>query len=473
MERDIAITGILARTAPDGLGRQMIPRTTARDTSALRVEWRRSTLVRSIRPCSHRPPHLGGGATPSSEDLMSSSPRSRPTQTAIFALAIGALIIGLSLVALYYGVNVLTAGQGGLKNLYPPVAVTSQGAQIRSLYTAIFLIAVVIFVVVEGLIIWTVIRYRRKPTDDALPPQTHGNNIAEFIWTIVPTIIVIFMFMVSWQTLNAVDVSSPSAQTKIRAVAGQFQWTFEYLDPAGDKAVYTEFQPLTEKGGGMYVPAGRTVQLQLFVSPKDVIHAFYVPQFLFKRDVVPGRTTAFDFTVDKADAGQTFRGQCAELCGTLHSTMLFDVKAVTETEFDAWLAKKVTKANATPPPASSGAPAASGAPGASGAPAGSAAPGGAGGGEALKITAKNISFEQTNLSVKAGAPFKIDFDNEDSGVPHNVAIHQGSPTGTEIFKGAIFPGVATQTYDVKQLDPGTYAFVCSVHPTMTGTLTVQ
>jgi cytochrome c oxidase subunit 2 len=389
---------------------------------------------------------------------MSSSRRSRPSQTAVFALSIGAFIIGASLIALYYGVNVLTTGQEVLNSLYPPIAVTSQGAEIRNLYTAIFLIAVVIFVVVEGLIIWTVIRYRRKPGDTALPPQTHGNNIAEFVWTIVPTIIVIFMFIVSWQTLNSVDVNSPTAQTKIRAVAGQFQWTFEYLDQA-DKAVYTEFQPLTKDGGGMYVPAGRTVQLQLFVSPKDVIHAFYVPQFLFKRDIVPGRTTAFDFTVDAADAGQTFRGQCAELCGTLHSTMLFDVKALTAPEFDAWLADKVAKANATPPPAPSGGPGGSGAPG--------------GPGETLKITAQNIAYEQTNLTVKAGAPFKIEFNNQDNGVPHNVAIHLGSPTGTEVFKGAIFPGVATQTYDVNQLDAGAYAFVCSVHPTMTGTLTVQ
>jgi cytochrome c oxidase subunit 2 len=398
---------------------------------------------------------------------MSSSRRSRSSQTAVFALAIGALIIGASLIALYYGVNVLNAGQEILNSLYPPIAVTSQGAEIRNLYTAIFLIAVVIFVVVEGLIIWTVIRYRRKPDDVTLPPQTHGNNIAEFVWTIVPTIIVIFMFIVSWQTLNAVDVSSPTAQTKIRAVAGQFQWTFEYLDEAGDKPVYTEFQALTANGGGMYVPAGRTVQLQLFVSPKDVIHAFYVPQFLFKRDVVPGRTTAFDFTVNESDAGQTFRGQCAELCGTLHATMLFDVKAVTAAEFDTWLADKVAKANATPPPAPSGSAGASGAPSASG------APGGGGAAETLKITAKDIAFQESALSVKAGAPFKIDFDNEDSGVPHNVAIHQGSPTGTEVFKGAIFPGVATQTYDVTPLDAGTYAFVCSVHPTMTGTLTVQ
>jgi len=381
---------------------------------------------------------------------MSSSRRSRSRETAVFALAVGALIIGVSLILLFYGANVLKAGNEILTGLYPPIAVTTQGAEVRNLYTVIFLIAVAIFLVVEGLIIWTVIRYRRKPGDVTLPPQTHGNNIAEFVWTVVPTIIVIFMFIVSWQTLNSVDVSSSSAQTKIRAVAGQFQWTFEYLDQTGTKVEYTEFQSLVAKGGGMYVPAGRTVQLQLFVSPKDVIHAFYVPQFLFKRDVVPGRTTSFDFTVDAADAGQTFRGQCAELCGTLHSTMLFDVKAVTAPEFDTWLAGKVAEANATPAPAQSGAV-----------------------GETVHISASGIKYEQTDVSAKAGAPFQIEFENKDAGTPHNVSIHQGSPTGTEVFQGAIFNGVATKDYEVKALDAGTYSFVCTVHPTMIGTLTVK
>ncbi len=303
---------------------------------------------------------------------MSSSPRSRSSQTAIFALAVGAALIGVILILLYYGVNVLEAGQEVLTGLYPPIAVTTQGAEIRNLYTVIFLIAVAIFLVVEGLIIWTVIRYRRKPGDDTLPPQTHGNNIAEFVWTIVPTIIVVFMFFVSWQTLNQVDTTSAGAQTKIRALAGQFQWQFDYLAQDGTTVLYTEYIPLSKDGGGMTVPAGRTVLLSLVSN--DVIHAFYVPQFLFKRDVVPGRTNQFDFMVNASDAGQTFRGQCAELCGVGHSIMLFDVRALTATEFDAWLADKV-KSN--PAPAPSGA-APSGAPGPSGAPAsGSPAPSGA------------------------------------------------------------------------------------------------
>ena len=171
---------------------------------------------------------------------MSSSPRSRSSQTAIFALAVGAALIGVILILLYYGVNVLRR-QEVLTGLYPPIAVTTQGAEIRNLYTVIFLIAVAIFLVVEGLIIWTVIRYRRKPGDDTLPPQTHGNNIAEFVWTIVPTIIVIFMFFVSWQTLNPVEATSAGAQTKIRALAGQFQWQFDYLAQDGSDGPLHEY----------------------------------------------------------------------------------------------------------------------------------------------------------------------------------------------------------------------------------------
>ena len=379
---------------------------------------------------------------------MSSSPRSRTSQTAIFALSVGAAIIGLSLVLLYYGVNVLEEGGEFINGLYPPIAVTTEGAEIRNLYTVTFLIAVAIFIVVEGLIIWTVIRYRRKPGDDELPPQTHGNNIAEFVWTIVPTIIVLFLFVVSWQTLNVVDTASANPETRIRAVAGQFQWQFDYLGPDGSEILYTELLPLTEAGGGMVVPAGRTVQLTLVSN--DVIHAFYVPQFLFKRDVVPGRTNQFDFTVNESDAGQTFRGQCAELCGTGHAIMLFDVKALTATEFDTWLADKVAKANATPPPPPSGGP-----------------------GETVKISAIGVKFEQTEVTAPADQPFRIEFENKDPATPHNVAIHQSTPTGPAVFQGDVFNGVATKNYDVPALPAGPYAFVCTVHPTMTGTMTVQ
>ncbi len=85
----------------------------------------------------------------------------------------------------------------------------------------------------------------------------------------------------------------------------------------------------------------------------------------------------------------------------------------------------------------------------------------------VTITALNVAFDPTAVTAPAGTPFQIQFENKDAGTPHNVAIHQG---GTEVFKGAIFPGVATQTYDVPALAAGQYTFVCSVHSNMTGTL---
>jgi cytochrome c oxidase subunit 2 len=147
--------------------------------------------------------------------------------------------------------------------------------------------------------------------------------------------------------------------------------------------------------------------------------------------------------------------------------MLFDVIAKTGPEFDSWLQQQIAQHNATPPPAPSGQ--------ASGAPNGSGAPGGGGGepGPTVALTAKNVAFEQTTLTAAANKPFKIDFDNEDAGTPHNVAIHEGSASGKELFKGEIFPGVAKKTYDVAALPAGSYTFACSVHPNMTGTLTVQ
>ncbi len=280
---------------------------------------------------------------------MSSPPRTRPSTVALTAIAVGVLVVGAVVVAAILGVNVIKYGETFVTGLYPPQAVTAQGGKIRDLYTIVFLVAVAIFFVVEGLILWSVIRYHRKPGDDSLPPQTHGNNAAEAVWTIVPTLIVAFLFVISWQTLNEVDATSAAPQTRLHAQAGQFQWSFDYLDANGN-ILYTEFAPVGPEGG-LNVPTGRTIELTL--NSKDVIHAFYVPQFLFKRDVVPGRTNKFQFDVQDSMAGQTFRGQCAELCGAGHDVMLFEVHAMSGKEFDAWLAAKVAEAAATPTPAAS------------------------------------------------------------------------------------------------------------------------
>ncbi len=126
-----------------------------------------------------------------------------------------------------------------------------------------------------------------------------------------------------------------------------------------------------------------------------------------------------------------------------------------------------------------GGPAGSPAPGGSAAPGDSPAPGGSPAAESpvpaadVTIVARNIAFDVGDISVPAGKPFTIAFVNEDAGVPHNVAIHRDTPTGPEVWKGEIFSGVATRVYRVPALEAGTYGFVCSVHPNMTGTLTAK
>jgi plastocyanin/mono/diheme cytochrome c family protein len=112
------------------------------------------------------------------------------------------------------------------------------------------------------------------------------------------------------------------------------------------------------------------------------------------------------------------------------------------------------------------------------APAGEATPapsdGGSGGQTVvIKISAQGIAFDTDTLEVPADTPFQIEFANNDAGIPHNVAIHEGSPTGPAVWTGEIFNGVETRTYDVPALPAGTYGFVCTVHPNMTGALTAR
>ncbi len=368
---------------------------------------------------------------------MSTSPRKRPAPDVLVA----GLVVGI-LVALV--IAVFLTGFGN--SLFPPDAVTEQGREVRGLYNIVFAIAVAIFLLVEGLIVWSVLRYRRRPTDTELPTQTHGNNLVEVIWTVIPTVIVLYMFVISWQTLNHVDAVSAQPDIRIHAIAGQFQWQFEYLDQDGKK-VATQLAPAYDVDtgiGGMAVPVGRSVQVTL--DSPDVIHAFYVPRFLFKRDVVPGQTNTFEFTVDATEAGQVFRGQCAELCGTGHRKMLFSVIALSQSDYDTWLRALVEKSNATPAPLPSG--------------------------TVLNVTAQTFKFDTASLEVPADAPFGIMFTNKDeAGVTHDIDIRDAS--GTVLENEEVIPGGTTTNYALNPLPAGTYTFFCSIHSNMTGTLTVK
>ena len=361
-----------------------------------------------------------------------------------------------------------------IRTAVPPDAASVQGQASRNLYDIVFVIGVAIFVLVEGLILFAVVRYRRRKGDDELPPQIHGNNRLEIVWTAIPIAIVLGLFVLSWNTLNTVDAHTPTPAIRIGVVAYQWQWEFVYAPegvnwqdcnapankgkcvtvvgtpPAnGDRANWT---PPT-----MHVPVNETVELDL--HSLDVIHSFYVPAFLYQRDITPRKDQVIQFTADRVGI---YRGQCTQFCGLYHQFMEFQVQVQPEADYAAWLQQELTPPPSPSPAASPAGPA--GSPGASPA---------AGSSVSLALTASGIAYDKTDLSAPANTPFSIVFTNNDAGIPHNVSIHAGSATGQEVFKGEIFSGPDSRTYAVPALPAGTYAFVCSVHPNMVGTLTVK
>ncbi|HSU35684.1 MAG TPA: cytochrome c oxidase subunit II [Propionibacteriaceae bacterium] len=188
-----------------------------------------------------------------------------------------------------------------------------------------------------GLILWAALRYKTKHND--MPPQNRYNLPMEIFYTIAPFVIigVLFYYTVLAQNDVLADVDEPD--TTVVVVGQKWSWTFNYKEadnPAVGQDVYEA--GTINKTPTLYLPVGQTVRFRL--SSPDVIHSFWIPAFYQKLDVIPGRNNTFD--VKLTEEGQ-FRGKCAELCGTYHSAMLFNVEVVSEEEYHAYLKTLVAK----------------------------------------------------------------------------------------------------------------------------------
>ena len=226
---------------------------------------------------------------------------------------------------------------------FPHDVVTTEGIASAGLYLPIFIIAVIIFVIVEGLLLYLILRYRKRSKGDDLPEQTHGNNLLEIIWTAIPMVTVFVLFVVSTNVLmNDVEAKSDDHGAVVDVQAFRFGWIFDYMDPATLDEEAGAYEPLgvpTISGGGregapeMTLPVGEPVLIRLTAA--DVIHSWYVPAFFFKRDAIPGRVNEFEITIEEPGI---YGGQCAEFCGLAHGDMFFSVNAVPVDEYDAWVA---------------------------------------------------------------------------------------------------------------------------------------
>jgi cytochrome c oxidase subunit II len=182
-----------------------------------------------------------------------------------------------------------------------------------------------VFAVVSGLLVWSMIRYRRR--GDELPRQIHGSTRLELTWTLIPTVIVLGLFGLTLQAQDKVlDPATRPAMT-VDVTAFQWSWRFAY-EQSGAEVV---------GGPGnvpeLVVPVGQPVRIRL--RSADVVHAFYVPRTLFKRQAIPGITNEFDLTFDRVGL---YHGQCTQFCGLAHADMVFRVRVVSQGEFQSWLA---------------------------------------------------------------------------------------------------------------------------------------
>lgn len=341
-------------------------------------------------------------------------------------------------------------GPGGPgPQLFPIEPASQQGQYIYDFYPVIFWIAVAVFILVEGLLLWIVLRYRRRPTDSDLPKQTHGNGLLEVVWTLIPAIVVTALFAFTVDTLGKVetaDTPGSDPALTIDVTGFQWQWIFEYPEQG------IKLTGIGREGPTMALPVGEKVRIRLHSSDIDVIHSFYVPQFLYKKDAIPGRTNQFDVTVEQVG---TYAGQCAEFCGFGHADMHFSVSAMTRADFDVWVAHQQA------PPSPSAVP--------SGAPPSGAPP------VVLNLTSVGTieGFDPVELSVPADTAWSVSLTNADQFVPHNFAIREANPDGSDWDAPVNADGGGSAVYQPPPLPAGDYTFFCSLHPTtMTGTLHV-
>ena len=196
--------------------------------------------------------------------------------------------------------------------------------------------ALLVFVLVEGVLIYAIFRFRGKPGDPE-PHQTHGNTTVEIIWTVIPALILAVIAVPTVKAIFQTSATPGKDALTIEVVGHQWWWEFRY----------PEYNLTT--ANEMHVPLGRTVSLRMGSS--DVIHSFWVPQFAAKRDVFANRETRMWF---KAEVEGEYPGQCAEFCGIQHGRMAHRIKAQKPAEFQAWVAhmqtlkKKPTPASAPP-----------------------------------------------------------------------------------------------------------------------------
>lgn len=243
-----------------------------------------------------------------------------------------------------------TAGIAGLATLalggcntqasngFLPSAVSDSGRRVTDLWLGSWMAVLAVGVITWGLIIYAAIRYRRRKDDDgSLPVQLRYNVPLELLYTVIPVFMIAVFFYYTARDESALVDTSTHKDLTVSVVAKQWSWDFNYVDSnVHESGVHTDIDGSYGKRAQMpvlYLPVNKRVEFVL--NSRDVVHSFWIPAFIMKMDIIPGKTNAFQVTPTQVG---TFQGKCAEFCGAYHSQMLFMVKVVPQNEYDQEMA---------------------------------------------------------------------------------------------------------------------------------------
>lgn len=258
------------------------------------------------------------------------------------------LLPGVLSAALMFAGTFVHAAEDFRKGINMPVGITEISRSTYDLHMLITIICGFIAVVVYGVLIWSLIKYRKSK--GAKAASFHENTTIEIIWTIIPIIILISMAIPSTGVLRQIYDTSES-ELDVMITGYQWRWQYTYLDDEGEEVSYfstlattdDQIAGLDDKGENyllevdepLVIPVNTKVRFLLTAA--DVIHSWWVPEFAVKKDAIPGFINEAWVIADETG---TYRGQCTELCGQDHGFMPIVVEVVDQDEFDAWYGER-------------------------------------------------------------------------------------------------------------------------------------
>ncbi len=213
---------------------------------------------------------------------------------------------------------------------------TNHTSSIVGLWVTSWIVLLIVGVISWGLMLWAIVVWRRRKGETGLPVQLRYNMPIETLFTVVPFIITIGFFAFTAKTMTAIE--QPNHATRVIQVIGkQWSWDFNYTnDNTYDSGVQYQDGPNAKTEATLpTLYLEKNVPVEVDLTSRDVIHSFWVIDFLYKKDMFPGRVNRIYFTPTELG---TFHGKCAELCGEFHSAMLFNVKVVDKADYQAHLA---------------------------------------------------------------------------------------------------------------------------------------